>query len=1037
MLPVRLLLATALSLSTLSLAAICDGSITDTSTAALMGAVTGAGTLVTTGSSSTPKVQVSSTAMTISDPTLVAGRVFTECVYTAEVAFATSTAYFKTGPPGASASANYSCWSFGTTTTSGVTSVAWKQWNLGTSGSKCTSTNAFVNAPANFSGTISSYSSTDSVTLTCSATALSALAGVAMTGLDSLGRGVAVSDASNSTNITYVAPTGTFPGALATQCITAAVTTDAGAAVKATLASGACVYMKPSYVAGVLAVVFDSCSLTAFPATSASLQSYSATFFYPAASSGPQVTVPTQALVTASKAAATFSFTLSGSTCLGNVNNALNPCALVAIRQAYASALGIALSNMVITGLTIGTSAYTLSSTSSGNLATGVCAAATTTCSARRELAGLATGRALQTSSSTYSAGAVGVSASAVPTTLAPSMTAVASAMGATTLATSAPAGVAAGAVTVTAQAVVTRVKPYEPNGLIVLFHSLPRYGGATTTFALPAGFSFSTDALLAQSKSYLGGAVVPGLALIVVGVVMGVIYICAYCFGCCRCCRGQKCRRDRAAYFKGARRYCGPALAMGIMAFINLGLIFSVIAYTPNFGAGITALVTAVADVKALITSAASILGTSTTAAQFVYTKIDGTRVTVIPISTSLATAAASATNASTYAKTAPAAVSAIQTLLATVSTALTAASSASSSAATPLTEVVKTLDGGIPTSLLTSLQSTIGMATLGALGAIAAVIFLQSAMVCKNWFACCMFKSFSLPAIILTMLVFILAGVFYIIAIIGSDVCFSPNATLASLLGTGTDMGSLTLQYYLKCATTPMDVQGALTFVGTAGALIGTAATQTGNLRDQYYAASSSTLSAAYGSLLAANRTGDGLDLLGKVAVSMSNASSAIALVGSDTLSCAAIDAIFSQIWTGLCNGTVASAAGIARILIAASVLLLIQLGIGIDLCCYQCVCGCVRLGRARTGCASLARPNPPLRPRTGPASLTPSLAPLLSVSPQPGRLEELDGRQRARRVAREPREQRRQVGRVMMNRVGVSCHVGGARLLALRSS
>jgi hypothetical protein len=49
---------------------------------------------------------------------------------------------------------------------------------------------------------------------------------------------------------------------------------------------------------------------------------------------------------------------------------------------------------------------------------------------------------------------------------------------------------------------------------------------------------------------------------------------------------------------------------------------------------------------------------------------------------------------------------------------------------------------------------------------------------------------------------------------------------------------------------------------------------------------------------------------------------------------MSCSTIDPILSTLWTGACTNGVATIIGIARILIVASVLLFIQLGIGIDM-------------------------------------------------------------------------------------------------------
>ena len=53
---------------------------------------------------------------------------------------------------------------------------------------------------------------------------------------------------------------------------------------------------------------------------------------------------------------------------------------------------------------------------------------------------------------------------------------------------------------------------------------------------------------------------------------------------------------------------------------------------------------------------------------------------------------------------------------------------------------------------------------------------------------------------------------------------------------------------------------------------------------------------------------------------------------------MSCSTIDPILSTLWTGACTNGVATIIGIARILIVASVLLFIQLGVGIDMCCFH---------------------------------------------------------------------------------------------------
>lgn len=60
-------------------------------------------------------------------------------------------------------------------------------------------------------------------------------------------------------------------------------------------------------------------------------------------------------------------------------------------------------------------------------------------------------------------------------------------------------------------------------------------------------------------------------------------------------------------------------------------------------------------------------------------------------------------------------------------------------------------------------------------------------------------------------------------------------------------------------------------------------------------------------------------------------------LSLVLSDVLSCSAVGALIDPLFTGLC-GAITASVGIARILIAAGVLLFVQLAIGVELCCHH---------------------------------------------------------------------------------------------------
>lgn len=45
-----------------------------------------------------------------------------------------------------------------------------------------------------------------------------------------------------------------------------------------------------------------------------------------------------------------------------------------------------------------------------------------------------------------------------------------------------------------------------------------------------------------------------------------------------------------------------------------------------------------------------------------------------------------------------------------------------------------------------------------------------------------------------------------------------------------------------------------------------------------------------------------------------------------------------LLSQLFTGLCNGTITSSIAVGRILVAAAVLLIIQLCFAVDVCCFH---------------------------------------------------------------------------------------------------
>ena len=68
------------------------------------------------------------------------------------------------------------------------------------------------------------------------------------------------------------------------------------------------------------------------------------------------------------------------------------------------------------------------------------------------------------------------------------------------------------------------------------------------------------------------------------------------------------------------------------------------------------------------------------------------------------------------------------------------------------------------------------------------------------------------------------------------------------------------------------------------------------------------------------------------------LNNAGGTLGLFLGDLVSCANVDYLLSGVFNGLCGGGIASSVGVARILIAAASLLLLQLSLGVDLSCYR---------------------------------------------------------------------------------------------------
>ena len=173
-------------------------------------------------------------------------------------------------------------------------------------------------------------------------------------------------------------------------------------------------------------------------------------------------------------------------------------------------------------------------------------------------------------------------------------------------------------------------------------------------------------------------------------------------------------------------------------------------------------------------------------------------------------------------------------------------------------------------------------------------------------------------------------LAGIFYLLGVIGADLCYAPNELIMSFIS------SPDLNYFLSCATNPnVPPAPALSMIGSVVDMVAGGINQLSALGDQVDIAVTANTPAGYGPLIIGGAKN------GAFAAANTNLKSAVdslLFIPNTLLGCQQVDALFSRLWDGLCNGTVTSAIGIARVLIAAGVFMLLQMAVGIDLCCYH---------------------------------------------------------------------------------------------------
>jgi hypothetical protein len=512
----------------------------------------------------------------------------------------------------------------------------------------------------------------------------------------------------------------------------------------------------------------------------------------------------------------------------------------------------------------------------------------------------------------------------------------------------------------------------YTPSQLIKDFHALPRYGGATNQIPVGVfGAEFTSAAAsnpgaALRGSPYLLGALAPGAAMIAAGALVFLIFFTAYCCACCRCCGACRPRPKAAARCTLLSR----TTALALLACINLALVLSAISFVPGFAAGLGGIVASMQSVAGLLGSGAALL-TSPTPVQVAGAATPS-------VAAQLGAAGATLGGLATGICASPA----LQGACGSFTTTGELFTSLSAQAVAPSAQVLSDSSGLLTSTIaswpIASIQRSISLAGLCVLAIISGLLFLQSTLLCRNSCATCGFKFLSFFSLIMAALVYIVAGIFLIVGVLGSDLCWGPYAVLASLAAAVDP--TQTLQYYLTCyesaaAPPPLSVPALVLnisasvkeYVSLVNSSLIFPFTQEPQLsivnsrecpflpppplslyfRPPLPPSPSRSLSCPRAptptprrarATAAPNGIPFFFENASSIAASLSGTAASLGLLGSSVLSCSALDGAFSTFFAGLCGGAIHSSVAVARVMIAAASLLLLQLSLIVDFSCWH---------------------------------------------------------------------------------------------------
>ena len=642
----------------------------------------------------------------------------------------------------------------------------------------------------------------------------------AMAGVAFLGSAAGLTVNITNTTILMPEPAGTFaplgnsaPYSILT-CIMSARVLPGDGTVAVQSTDGKCAYLTPFYAAGFLSATttWVPCLSTHNSLTDVtnanpgiSLARFSGAFAAPRGAAALPPPPPPVATTLRTVPTVTFDTTLAFSdlaslTVSQVAAKVLTPCSVAALRSSYSAGLGVPLASILLARITLSDGSFMdLSPGSAGNAAAGACAA-----NAARLLRGSSEEEESATALSEDTARALGVllvrageggaralqaltagSIAVKTTVVSPPVALAASLTGASpdpltlnvaslgTTSTTPSGGARGNATLALPKALPARINPYTPSALVKSWNAVPR-GDSSNVFS-SANLDVDSIIKCAQAlgakascaNNYIFGALAPGLALIVCGVVFLIVWLLAYCCACIRCCYCCK-PRDRSATGKFATSALWLPRLRLLLGIINFGLIFGAVGYMPLFPKGITGLSATADSLVGTLEDLAKLLPPLNGAGQTtVSVRLfgGGTTQALTPPITAINAAATALkalsdqiTPTSSYAQC-PAAPPSSSTcsssfvvnLLSGTSAALGAAGGADlSSAGTAIGGAVGTIKSSLGSLNLAGVAGSISGAALPLFAIIAVMCVLQAVWVCRCWFACCMFKALAPISII-----------------------------------------------------------------------------------------------------------------------------------------------------------------------------------------------------------------------------------------------------------------------------------------------